>query len=375
MQTKIYSLGFGGEGIGKIDGKVAFIKNALPDELVDFKILKNTKKYLKGIATDIINKSSARINPVCKYYVICGGCQYQHLSYEKELFYKSAQVKDIFERIGKLRNINISHIISDKEYNYRNTVTLHRGINGFGFFSDDNKTVINIDYCYLLNDTINDYLSQINNVRKSNIKIKTDNNLNIYTDIKNKYFINNILNHKLYFSSKAFSQTNTVVAEKILIKINEHISSDTETTLFDAYSGSGLFTYLIKGNFNKRIGIEEEPFAIGAAKKNKNLLKNQVFHFINAKTEDVLFDVFNKYKSKRNILILDPPRTGLNNQLALLLSKKKLFDEIYYLSCYPPALARDLNIIFSNNNYSLRDIYIFDMFPRTKHIEVLVSIK
>jgi 23S rRNA (uracil1939-C5)-methyltransferase len=375
-KIKIYSIGFGGEGIGKIDGKIAFIKNALPEEEVEFKILKETKSYIKGETVNIIKSSKNRINPICKYYGKCGGCQYLHTTYETELYYKKIQVNDILERIGKLHNVKIDSICaSEHRYNYRNSVTLHKSKTGYGFYSTDNKTIIKIDYCHLLSDNINNDLKNISETKKKDIKIKTNYKGELYTNFGNKshYYNDKILGKILTFSAKSFSQTNIPVAEKILIALNELITVENETTLFDAYSGNGFFTYLINGEFKNRIGIEEDAISIKCAKFNRKIFNYNNIIFKNSQTEKILFDLYNQYKSRKNILILDPPRTGLNKIVSQKLSEKKHFDEIYYLSCYPSTLARDINIIAANN-YLVDKIFCFDMFPGTMHIETLVKL-
>jgi len=88
LKTKIYSLAFGASGVGKVDGKVCFVSGALPEEEVIFEVKKDTSRYTEGRVVQILTSSPARVEPVCRYYNRCGGCFLQHLSYEKELFYK-----------------------------------------------------------------------------------------------------------------------------------------------------------------------------------------------------------------------------------------------------------------------------------------------
>ena len=96
LKTTIHDLAFGGDGVGRIDGKVCFVRDALPGEEVLFDVVKETKSYVKGNLVEIINRSPGRVEPVCKYYGSCGGCQYQHLEYSIEVDYKRKQVEDLF---------------------------------------------------------------------------------------------------------------------------------------------------------------------------------------------------------------------------------------------------------------------------------------
>ena len=125
MRTEIFSLAFGGEGIGKVDGKICFVEGALPGEEVEFEVLKDDPKFIKGRVIKILKPSDDRVEPECSYYKDCGGCQLQHISYEKELYYKELQVKDLLERISGLKDLVVGKIVpSEKPYNYRSSVTL-----------------------------------------------------------------------------------------------------------------------------------------------------------------------------------------------------------------------------------------------------------
>lgn len=111
----IDSLGYEGEGIGKIDGFTIFVKGALPGEKVKVKIIKVNKNFAFGKLVDIITPSKCRVEPVCNIYNKCGGCQLQHLSYNEQLNFKKKRVEDCIERIGKLK---INRNNKDKDYNY-----------------------------------------------------------------------------------------------------------------------------------------------------------------------------------------------------------------------------------------------------------------
>lgn len=378
FETEIYSIAFGGDGIGKADDKICFIPKTIPGEKIFFKKVLEKKNYIKGILDKIIIPSKDRINPKCKYYALCGGCQYQHLKYDKELYFKKQQVIELLAKIGKINNFICCGITpSNKNYNYRESVTLHKSANGYGFYATDNHTIITINDCSILSSELNQSICSFSNkINNKNITVKKNNFGNIFfsSDNSNKIYTDRYFNIELFFSPKTFSQTNRFVAEKIVEKLNEWINSDENTTLFDAYCGVGFFTFLINKNFKNRIGIESNPESVKCANLSaKNLNINNVL-FFNGKVEDIFFDIFNKHKSKKNILLIDPPRSGLNgNFLTNLINNITEIQEIYYLSCDPAKLARDAKIFNQSQKWKLEKIHIFDMFPRTKHIETLAK--
>ena len=137
-EIEIYGLAFGGNGVGKIDGKICFIEGALPGEKVRFIKQIEKKKFTIGKATEVLKASSDRVKPICPYYGECGGCQYQHLSYEKEVHYKAEQVRELLSRIGGFKEYAFDNITpSSLQYGYRLSITLHRSEKGYGYFAKE----------------------------------------------------------------------------------------------------------------------------------------------------------------------------------------------------------------------------------------------
>ena len=260
MEVLIEKLDHQGRGIAHIDGKIVFIKNALPNEIVDIEIIKSSKKFDEAEIKKIIKESSNRIKSICPYYEECGGCDLLHLSYEEQLKYKEQKVQEIMERYAGLGNKVKSIIKSDKELNYRNKVTLKS--NGkLGYYKKKSNDIVNIEYCYLVSDFLNKKIKKLNSIgidkevnevmirsinndecsltfnlqnQSNNIKkydkysVITDNltlnNKNNVTNIKKKSNIIGRLGEKQYkVSPTAFFQVNTVQTVKLYNKILEYV--------------------------------------------------------------------------------------------------------------------------------------------------------
>jgi len=117
----IESLAFGGKGISHIGGMVVFVKNAIPGQLVNARILKKRKTYLEALAHDVINESQLSEEISCTHHKWCGGCTFQNLKYEEQLKAKQLQVKEIFHRIGRFDDFLIKPILpSEDVFHYRN---------------------------------------------------------------------------------------------------------------------------------------------------------------------------------------------------------------------------------------------------------------
>ena len=189
------------------------------------------------------------------------------------------------------------------------------------------------------------------------------------------YFFEKIGDFKFKISATSFFQINTHQTIHLLNIIEDMIRRDAPTerlypVILDAYCGVGLISLFLAKNAKQVIGIEEIKQSIDDAifSAKENNIKNTVF--INAKVENKINDVLEKYKPE--IIILDPPRAGCNkNILENILSSN--VKKIIYTSCNPSTLTRDLEIL--RNNYEIKSIQPIDMFPHTYHIECVVLLE
>jgi len=117
----VIDAGAKGKNIAKVDGMVVLVENAVPGDVVDVKVYKKKKGLAEGRAIQFHSYSKDRVQPVCSHFERCGGCSWQNMNYEKQLFFKQKSVEDSFRRIGKLEFPEISPIVgSAKTEYYRN---------------------------------------------------------------------------------------------------------------------------------------------------------------------------------------------------------------------------------------------------------------
>lgn len=121
IQLTIESLAFEGKGIGRHNGKVVFVRNAVPGDIVEAKITKHKKNYTEAKITRIITPSPKRTIPKCEYFGTCGGCSFQNLIYEEQLHWKRNFVIDAFERISKIETpVVLPTLPATNIFHYRN---------------------------------------------------------------------------------------------------------------------------------------------------------------------------------------------------------------------------------------------------------------
>lgn len=381
-----------GRGITYINDKICFVENALEEELVELNIYKETSKYQEAIAKSIDNLSQDRIKEECPLSSICGGCQLNHMSYQKELNWKTEKVKDIFKRIAsiELNNIKINSI--NRDY-YRNKITLHGKNNKLGYYTKDNKDIIPITNCLISNKTINNLLPVISkNKNLKKVIIKTNNNeqkvmisiegevnnieeLKSLVDvlvIKNKLYtkdndiINEIGKFKYYEKIDSFFQINEELTESLYNKIKASLDKEYNRGL-DLYCGTGTIGIYLSDKIKKIIGVDNNKDNIDEANKNLILNNTNNVEFICEKVENVI----DKFKDI-DIAIVDPPRSGLDKKTINYL-KEINPQKIIYVSCDPITQARDINIL--KDNYQLTNVELFNMFPRTYHCESIAVLE
>lgn len=387
MEVKIEKFDHLGNGIGKIDDKVIFVKKALPSEIVDVKIDVSRKKFDFGSINKIIKESDNRIDSICPYYEQCGGCDFLHTNIETEIDFKKDKAEDLIGKQGVFYNT--------KEFNYRNKVTLHSDGTKLGFYSEKSNEIIDIDYCYLLDEKINNVIRNIKNNLNKNIllkevmirygdemmvdikgKVNNDfiNNLNnvdtiIVNDeiIKGKGYIEkDILDYKFKISPKSFFQVNYQGLENIYKILKENLDSDYDKGL-DLYSGTSVLGILISPFCKKVISIESNISATNDALiniKNNNINNIEI---VNNKVENVIDSLTNV-----DLVLVDPPRSGLDKKTISHIKKINPKNFIY-ISCNMITLKRDLKEL--ENDYILDKFYLVNMFPKTYHVECVCILK
>lgn len=187
---KIEKISYDGKGIGYIDGKVAFVSNALPNEIVNAKIIKENKNYYECESLEIIEKSEKRVKPACPYFSECGGCSYMHVTHEDEVEYKVNALKEILKRNAVI-DANVSTIISNNELGYRNKLSLKVENYEFGFYKEESHEFIKIDECLLASLAIRNIfkLKEYLKFKEGNILIRSNFNDEIIIKINSEYSV------------------------------------------------------------------------------------------------------------------------------------------------------------------------------------------
>lgn len=384
MQVHIDRMDHFGNGIGNINGKIIFVKGALPGETVDVTITKDKKSFMEGTINTIIYKSSKRVEPFCNYFGVCGGCSLCHLNYENTLEYKKDRVKNILSKFD-IPKINV--IRNENDLYYRNKIELKIVDGKLGFYEKNTHNLIEIKECKVTKKSINKSFEFVKNMKLENANVTIRANYNdevlIIIDSKEKPVILNpedykivgiVLNDKciygqdnfmekinnLFFtvSYNSFFQVNNYINLELFNLIKENIVGKT---VLDLYSGVGTLSIVASKVVDKVYSIEVIPNAVKNALINAKINKCDNINFILGKVEDKIGFI----NDKIDTIIVDPARAGLDKKTIEVINNI-CPQRIIYVSCDTQSLANNLVDLA---NYEIKKFYILDMFSYTYHIE------
>lgn len=424
--VNIIDYGANGEGIAKIDGYTIFIVGALKNEKCKIHITKVLSSYAYAKLVEVIIKSEKRENSDCATYQRCGGCTLRHVKYDETLKIKQENVQNLLSKV-LLDKITVDKTIGMKNpFHYRNKAIYPiSNKKEVGIFAQRSHDVIPLDECkiqtkisqeiakFILDnwqDTIYDENSGKGLLRNIMIRegfktkeimcvivqngrqhydfeklikkfpqIKTviinvnTKNTNVVLSKENiVVYGNGFIEDKLgdytfRISPNSFYQINPVQTEKMYNLAIEKAELKKTDILCDLYCGIGTIGIFASKYVKKVYGIEIVEEAINDAKQNAKINNINNIEFIVGNVEDG-FDRLLKNGIKPNVIIVDPPRKGLDNITINNLNKLKL-DRLVYVSCNPATLVRDLKEL--ETTYNIKSITPVDNFCYTSHVETI----
>ncbi|MFN2475024.1 MAG: class I SAM-dependent RNA methyltransferase [Chthoniobacterales bacterium] len=343
IELEIDDIAFGGKGVGRSDGKAVFVPYTIDGERVAAEIARQKKQLAEADLREVLRPSEHRAEPECPYFGRCGGCAYQHISYEHQLATKAKQVEQTLRRIARLEHVSMLPIVpSPAPYGYRNRVTVHVEQGVVGYYRRDSHRLIDVELCPIAAPRVNVALAELRARRPGQ---------GHYTLRANS-------------GRRVFEQTNDGVAAALA----EHVSGlfgAGGKLLVDAYCGAGFFAKRLADKFERVLGIEWDRYAIAAAQETAAPHER----YISGDVEAELARVLEASDVANTAIIVDPPATGLTTATREILITFAA-ERLAYVSCNPATLARDLRELAAR--YAIVSVTPFDMFPQTAEIECAV---
>jgi len=343
FELSITDMAYGGEGVGRHEGRVVFVPFTIPGETVRVRLTDVRRQWLRGWPEKILVASSDRVAAPCPWFARCGGCAYQHIAYPRQLEIKTAQVAAAFQRIGKFPGVPVELARpSPRAYGYRNRITVHVVPPHVGFRGLDPREVVDIEQCLLAEEPVNAALAglrQRRRLRPGPATLRSDP------------------------AQRGFRQVNDEAAQVLAEVVAE--MAGTGPRLVDAYCGAGFFAKRLAGSFVRVTGLDWDERSLAVARE----MASEGEEYLAGDTAALLPEVL--AEAAEAVVLLDPPAQGLAPEVVdILLAARP--PTIVYVSCDPATLARDLR--------RLADVYEperavpVDMFPQTASIETAVRL-
>ena len=380
IKTSIKAVAFGGNGVGRVDDMVVFIPFTAAGDTVEAKITEVKRNYCIGEIREIITPSPDRVEPVCPYFSTCGGCQYQHISYEAQLETKERQVVESFERIGKITSPPVRAIIpSPQAFNYRGKAEFHcipdaDGQLNLGFMDTVGGKLIEIEACNIVDESINTEYRKLREMLASGEIPSYRKRYILWSETTyppGKYITRTAKEKEVRIANDGFFQGNIYLVDTLIEQIIDMCDLKKSDTVLDCYCGSGLFSLFIAPHVTKVLGMEISGTAVHCATHNTQEYGITNTRFYKGNVENIL-GRFIKENTRADIVLIDPPRTGCTKKTLARIDTLKP-KRIIYISCNPASQARDIRYLASRG-FSLETLQPIDMFPQTKHIEVIASL-
>jgi 23S rRNA (uracil1939-C5)-methyltransferase len=446
---RITGFAAGGKSFGSYNDTIVFVPKTAPGDVVDIYVTKRRRGFYEGRVSRLITASPHRIEPFCRHFAHCGGCNWQHIPYPLQCEQKQAQVVEQMAHIGKIEADTVHPIIGARQSCwYRNKLEFtfaerrwflpeemadeERQPRGLGYHLPGRfDRILDIETCWLqpepsnaIRRAVRDYgikhgLSFHDCRRRRgwlrNLIIRTgaDGQVMVivslffedseqrealltflhreFPGISSLWYVINPKGNdtitdldvklwggtdhlieqlgellRLKVGPKSFYQTNSEQAEKLYQVVADFAGLDGTTRVYDLYTGTGAIALTLAPRAHHVVGIENVAPAIGDARENARINSIENVSFVVGDVREVLADRGFVAANPVDVVVVDPPRSGLHPNVVETLADMAV-PRLVYVSCNPATQARDLSLL--KDIYRVRAMQPVDMFPQTHHVE------
>jgi len=395
----------------------------LPGELVKVRLIREHTSYLLAEVESILESSPFRVKPRCDYFFICGGCDWQHISYEQQVQYKSSLLHDELTRMSPdERAYSHPDVASPRWFGYRCHATLQCSYTTeflSGFFKKASRDIVVFDSCPVLNDTIQSILPELRTILNrhpiysvTSIEIHApQDELLVLVRCRGSLSRHDLKTmHRIYdelpiaglsFVSRGDKRRDHVLGQRFssyeissgglnmnissgfggFMQANMGINNILVEHLMNLVQSPEIIMELFSGSGNFSIPLSFAAREVTAIERNSRLAAQGKLNAKKNSAGNVKFIAMDALKAMQlalneslhfDTVVLDPPREGARHVMELL--PKTPANKIIYISCNPSTLSRDVSIL-RKAGFSLKSLRFFDMFPQTYHIESVACLE
>ncbi len=382
---------YGGDGLGRLDGRVVFAPYVLPGERIRAAAEKERPGLVHARTLEVLDPAKERVPAPCPYFARCGGCHYQHAPYEFQLAAKREILAEELRRLGKLEPPAEMDVIAGEPWGYRNRVRLHIENGRLGYWEAGTHKLCAIDHCPISSPKLNETIAALNRMLPDRRWPRFVKAIEVFTDeqqvqvnvtdtaqpVARRFFdwcaesipgfVAGPLDYAGRFrvSSNAFFQVNRFLLDALVATALEGAAG---RKALDLYAGVGLFSLALGERFDEVVGVESGTSAVRdfefnaarAGRGNVFAVQNTAEGYVETLT------------SAPDFILLDPPRAGIGKAMVKRLAELRT-PAVILVSCDPATLARDLAGLIAAG-YRIERMALVDLFPQTYHMETVVRL-
>ena len=421
LDLEIESLSHDGRGVGRVDGKTVFVRDALPGEHVRARLTRRKKNFDEAELAELLRPADNRVEPVCEHFGVCGGCGLQHLAADAQIAFKERGLLDSLEHIGRVSADEVAPPLITQSFGYRRKARLgvkfvrKHGRVFAGFRERGSSFVTDVRQCAVLHPrvgavvgsladmvgelSIRDRIPQVEMAMGDDLCVMvfraldpptgadvariqafcTEHNWVPYIQeggpdsIRPLGGIGVELHYSLpeqgvhfSFLPTDFTQVNLDINRRLVAQAIEWLAPGPDERILDLFCGLGNFTLPLARHAASVTGVEGDSGLIARARRNAqaNHIDNVRFYTANLYAD---LDAEPWLGSAYDAALIDPPRSGAAEVIPVV--SRLGPQRILYVSCSPGTLARDAGLLVHEEGYRLRRVGVMDMFPHTAHVE------
>lgn len=389
FEATIEKLVYGGDGLARVEGRVALAPYVLPGERVRLHSLREKPGLIRATPATILEPSPARLAPQCPYFGRCGGCHYQHASYEAQLAAKRSILTEELWRQAKIRVDAEIATVAGEPWGYRNRVQLHIENGRLGYREAGSHKLCAIDRCPIASPRVNAVIAALKAMMDDRRWPRFLRSIEIFTDeelvqlnvvdterpVAKQFFdwcaktITGLLPGPLDYrgefrvSGNSFFQVNRFLLDALVEAALEGAEGETSV---DLYAGVGLFTLPLARRFRHVAAVESGAGAVRDLRWNVERAGVS-----NVRAEQQAAEKFlAPLDVAPDFVLLDPPRTGMGKEMVAQLIRLRP-RKVTIVACDPVTLARDLAGL-TGAGFRIEGLKMVDLFPQTFHLETIV---
>jgi 23S rRNA (uracil1939-C5)-methyltransferase len=409
---------YGGSFLARIEGKAVFVPLTLPGEQARVRILQSKSAYATAEAEEILRAAPERVMPACPHFGACGGCHYQHTDYLSQLAFKQAILRETLERSGVAVAAEIA-VLSGEQWAYRNRIRLAFDAAGNpGYRGRRSHAVIHIRECPIAAPLLVEAAQAVAQAAREVAPTLRPTEISLFCNPEETALLATVFTAsqpKLRFNEMAealheripalcgmelviesqnqqpravalwgatslayraagfdyrvdhgaFFQVNRWLVDALVEQV---VAGQQGTLAWDLFAGVGLFARQLAKSFERVVAVESAPSATATLEVNLRGTNSTAVH-----AETLAFLRHNRTGERPDLIVTDPPRTGLGAESCALLAEIAA-PALVCVSCDPATLARDLRALIASG-YAIESIALADLFPQTFHLETVVHLR